>query len=106
MSEPASESKETTSLEIVHPNAAGIDIGNAAHFVSVPPERDPQPVRRFECVTEDLKKMADLADPVRHRHGGHAIHGSVLAAGVRNTDGAWTAGISGECRPHQESAGT
>ena len=28
-------------LEILHPNAAGIDIGNESHFVSVPPERDP-----------------------------------------------------------------
>ena len=47
------------SLEVVHPNAAGIDIGNAAHYVAVPPERDSESVRRFECFTEDLKKMAD-----------------------------------------------
>ncbi len=33
MSEPSNESKGT-SLEIVHPNAAGIDIGNAAHYVA------------------------------------------------------------------------
>ncbi len=58
MSEPSNESKGT-SLEIVHPNAAGIDIGNAAHYVAVPPDRDRQAVRRFECFTEDLKKMAD-----------------------------------------------
>ncbi len=32
-------------LEAVHPNAAGIDIGNESHYVAVPPGRDPDPVR-------------------------------------------------------------
>jgi transposase len=47
------------SLEVVHPHAAGIDIGNESHYVSVPPERDSQPVRRFGCTTAELKAMAD-----------------------------------------------
>ncbi|MBV8569034.1 MAG: hypothetical protein JO319_00335, partial [Acidobacteriaceae bacterium] len=34
-------------LEVVHPNAADIDIGNASHYVAVRPDRDPEPVRRF-----------------------------------------------------------
>jgi transposase len=55
-------SEEALSLDVVHPNAAGIDIGNAAHDVAVPPERDQEPVRRFECFTEDLKKIADWLD--------------------------------------------
>ena len=46
-------------LEILHPNAAGIDIGNESHFVSVAPERDPEPVREFGCWTADLEKMAE-----------------------------------------------
>ena len=62
MSEPASESKETTSLEIVHPNAAGIDIGNAAHYVSVPPDRDPQPVRDVLALLRDDLELR-LRDP-------------------------------------------
>jgi hypothetical protein len=33
-------------------NAAGIDVGNGAHFAAVRPDRDSQPVRRFECFTE------------------------------------------------------
>ena len=41
------------------PTRAGIDIGNAAHYVAVPPDRDEEPVRTFECSTEDLHKMAD-----------------------------------------------
>src|ERR1700752_1991703 len=47
------------SLEVVHPDAAGIDIGNEFHYVAVPPSRDGQPVRRFGCTTAELKAMAD-----------------------------------------------
>jgi len=50
---------EDLSLEVVHPQAAGIDIGNASHYVAVPPSRDPQPVRCFGCTTAELKKMAE-----------------------------------------------
>ena len=32
------------SLEVVHPDAAGIDIGNESHYVAVPPTRDSPPV--------------------------------------------------------------
>jgi transposase len=46
-------------LEVMHPNAAGIDVGNSAHYVAVRPDRDPVPVRRFECFTADLHRLAD-----------------------------------------------
>jgi transposase len=49
---------EDLSLEVIHPHAAGIDIGNEFHYVSVPPSRDSQPVRRFGCTTAELKAMA------------------------------------------------
>ena len=45
-------------LEVLHPDAAGIDIGNQSHYVAVPPTRDSQPVRRFGCITAELKAMA------------------------------------------------
>ncbi len=45
-------------LEVVHGDAAGIDIGNETHYVAVPPARDSQPVRRFGCTTAELKEMA------------------------------------------------
>ena len=38
---------DSLTLQVVHPNAAGIDIGNESHYVAVPPDRDSQPVRRF-----------------------------------------------------------
>jgi len=49
---------EDIRLEVIHPDAAGIDIGNESHYVAVPPARDSQPVRRFGCTTAELKEMA------------------------------------------------
>lgn len=50
--------KATRKLSVINPNAAGIDIGADSHWVSVPPERDSQPVRRFGCFTSDLYALA------------------------------------------------
>ncbi len=41
-------------LEIVHPDAAGIDVGGTEHWVAISPDRDAEPVRRFETFTADL----------------------------------------------------
>src|SRR5580700_10193454 len=49
---------EELSLSVVHPDAAGIDIGNESHYVAVPPTRDSEPVRRFGCTTAEVKEMA------------------------------------------------
>ena len=46
-------------LQLTHPNAAGIDIGSASHFVAVPPDRDDEPVREFASFTADLNRLAD-----------------------------------------------
>lgn len=51
--------KLRASLTITHPNAAGIDIGSASHFVAVPPDRDDTPVREFPSFTVDLGAIAD-----------------------------------------------
>jgi Transposase len=50
---------ENPGLEVVHPHAAGIDVGNGAHYVAVRPDCDAQPVRRLECFTADLYRLAD-----------------------------------------------
>jgi transposase len=44
-------------LEIVHPDAAGIDVGGSEHWVAISPDRDPEPVRRFGCFTADVREM-------------------------------------------------
>jgi transposase len=46
------------SLPLIHPNAAGIDVGSKEHLVAVPPDRDAQPVRTFEAFTPDLHELA------------------------------------------------
>lgn len=46
-------------LIVVNQNAAGIDAGSEQHWVSVPEERDKEPVRAFGTFTEDLYKLAD-----------------------------------------------
>jgi transposase len=49
---------EDPGLEVVHPNAAGIDIGNESHFVAIPPDRNAVPIREFGSWTADLREMA------------------------------------------------
>ena len=44
-------------LEIVHPDAAGVDVGGSEHWVAISPERDPEPVRPVGCFTADLREM-------------------------------------------------
>jgi transposase len=44
---------------LTHPNAAGIDIGSASHFVAVPANRCDEPVREFRSFTADLMALAD-----------------------------------------------
>lgn len=51
--------KTRAALTLTHPNAAGIDIGSASHYVAVPPERDEEPVREFPSFTADLNALAD-----------------------------------------------
>jgi transposase len=45
-------------LEVVHRDAAGIDIGNESHFVAVPTGRGEQAVQEFGSWTGDLQRMA------------------------------------------------
>jgi transposase len=56
---PPRRRKTTTALPILQPDAAGIDIGATAHYVAVPTDRDPHPVRCFGTFTADLHALAD-----------------------------------------------
>lgn len=51
-----------SAFPLIHPHAAGIDVGNSAHFVAVPPEScvaGGSNVRRFDTFTVDLYGIAD-----------------------------------------------
>jgi transposase len=45
--------REGSEFQELNPNVAGIDIGSRQHLVSVPEDRDSQPVRSFGCYTSD-----------------------------------------------------
>jgi transposase len=51
--------KQAGSLNQVNPNAAGVDVGAASHYVAVPEDRDDKPVREFKAFTADLYRLAD-----------------------------------------------
>jgi len=57
MKQPPTESQEQ--LLLVHPDAAGLDIGSEEIWAAIPADRDPQPVRKFGTYTPDLHTLAD-----------------------------------------------
>ena len=46
-------------MPAINPNAAGIDVGASEMWVSVPPDRDAEAIRRYDVFTRDLCEMAD-----------------------------------------------
>jgi transposase len=46
-------------MPLVHPHAAGIDVGAEEHWVCVPADRDAQPIQKFSAFTCDLYRLAD-----------------------------------------------
>ena len=59
--------KRCEELPILHPHAAGIDVGASELFVAVSPDRDPEPVRSFPTFTRDLNALADWLQHCRIR---------------------------------------
>ena len=57
-SSPPRRRRRTAPLSVVHPHAAGIDVGANEHWVAVPGS-DPAVVRRFGACTADLEQLAD-----------------------------------------------
>jgi len=51
--------KQAQQLPVLHPDAAGVDIGASEIFVAVSQDRDPKPVRSFSTFTRDLNALAD-----------------------------------------------
>jgi transposase len=56
---PRNKQVDWKALDIVHPDAAGIDIGGSEHWVAISPDRDEHPIRCFDCFTADLQELAD-----------------------------------------------
>jgi transposase len=54
-----SKGEQAKALAMIEPNAAGVDVGAAEHYVAVPPDRDEQPIRKFSAYTSALRALAD-----------------------------------------------
>lgn len=54
-----SKAKEAAKLEVVYPDAAGVDVGGSRHYVAIRGDAPGQTVREFGCYTKDLHEMAD-----------------------------------------------
>src|SRR3954464_6841633 len=70
--------KRCEQLPVLHPDAAGIDVGASELFVAVAADRDPQSVRRFPTFTRDLNALADWLESwgcVRSRWSPQAFTG-------------------------------
>jgi len=61
------QSPSAGALRVTNPDAAAVDVHSDAHWVAVPPDRDPQPVRRFGAFTIDLEALADWLEQCRVR---------------------------------------
>ena len=73
----------------IHPHAAGIDIGAESHWVSVPPERDSNPVREFGCFTGELHAMAAMAKAMWRHDCGDGINRCLLDPSLSNSRDQW-----------------
>lgn len=60
--------KAQAALQIVFPNAAGLDIGANEIMVAIPPDREGVTVRRFGTSTPDLVALADWLQEVGVTH--------------------------------------
>ena len=69
MNEPQqSPKKNLEPMQVVYPNAAGLDIGSSEIMVAIPPDREAETVRAFGTYTPDLRQLADwlAANGVTH----------------------------------------
>ena len=76
--------KRCEELPILHPDAAGIDVGASELFVAVSADRDPQPVRSFPTFTRDLNALADWLQQC-----------GILSVAMESTSVYWIPGDAG-----------
>ncbi|MGK6945350.1 hypothetical protein MMK77_00002075 [Citrobacter freundii] len=72
--------KKSSRMSVIHPHAAGVDIGAEFHVVAVPPDADAEPVRTFQSFTGDLHRMSDWLKNLSHYDHCHGVHWRLLVA--------------------------
>jgi len=81
--------KRVQDLPVLHPDAAGIDIGASEVFVAVPADRDPEPVRSFATFTKDLNALADWLQKLPCSFGSDGVDQRLLDTAVPDSGGTW-----------------
>jgi hypothetical protein len=90
-------SKPLDQLTIVHPNAAGLDIGAREIWACVSPNRTDALVERFGTFTPDLTRLADWL--VKHQVETVAMETfgrGVLDTDIRDAGSAWATSAFGQ----------
>ena len=59
MKDPTKPEGASSSMTMIHQNAAAIDIGATMHMAAVGPDRSSEPVRSFGTFTADLHRLAN-----------------------------------------------
>ena len=73
---------------VVHPRAAGIDIGSQFHVVAVSEDLDAEPVRTFSTFTNELYRLAEWLKGMGIATVAMGIDRGVLDPGVRDPSGS------------------
>ena len=76
-------------LPVLHPDAAGIDVGASELYVAVSADRDPQPVRSFPTFTRDLNALADGLQRCRISLSRNRVNQRVLDHYLSNLGITW-----------------
>jgi hypothetical protein len=76
-------------LPVLHPDAAGVDVGAEELFVAVPTDRDSQPVRRFSTFTRDLLEFVGMAETMRHSGGCDGVDQCLLDSALPDSRNPW-----------------
>src|SRR5438093_3879731 len=95
--------RENLSLEVVHPDAAGIDIGNEFHYVAVPPTRDGGTGTSVRVHHNRVEVDGRLAEAMPDSNRRDAVDWRVLDRGIRHPRGGWYRSVPGECAGNEES---
>jgi hypothetical protein len=69
-------------LEIVHPDAAGIDIGGSEHWVAISPDRDPKTGALLRVFYRGPARDGCVAGGKGRAQRSHAVDRRLLDAGV------------------------
>jgi transposase len=92
-------------LEVGHPHPAGIDIGNASHYVAGTAEPRPPTGAMLWLRHRRAEDDGGMAEAMWDSYGRDAIYGSLLDCGLGDLGRGGPGSVFGECARDEKSAG-